>query len=1071
MGFNPTLISTAINAVTRRVGGHMAGATGSAIMNRMTPQRNRHGQTAAQYGEYLDERMAGAGGRYSAGQTDQNMPTVGGQQQSPYGGGYSPGAMGLNQVNSESQIVQKLDTSIQVLERIGISVDQIKFYLSEFMAENKRHGNGTAGIAGANQGLAGQQQPGFLSGILSGLAGLLGMGALGNALKPKTPKTPKPTASERTAARNAARGTRTAGQNAARAASAEVRGARVLSDEARSAAARSARSTTAGLSVRTAGGALLRRGVPILGAAFAANDEFQESGNATRAGAVGLGAWGGAAAGMAMGATLGSVVPGFGTVIGGALGGIAGGIAGSGIGRGIYDSFATPGGLGNTIVGNITSMFSRRDQERSASIGGINGKTDLKIEAKSIVFSGPVTFTGTVTGLGGVARDAAPSQPQATDTTPVTPAAGTERENRTRSSVPEIERPRGETGSASQRRDEDRRDGMIDGVLLDQISRGEGTEVSHYNRLASSRSGRAITSAYDAEVYHGKYSGAHKPISQMTIREIFALMRQMVNQQKRAGIPEDKRSSALGKYQINRRTLLDMLKPPPLGMALSEDTIFSEYIQDRIAMHLLNYGDSRGNNGLDELRAGTATAEEFQNGTLARRWASFPKTSGRSAYGQRVGAENVADIIEAARTRPEGSTAGPGSPDPIGTPAGISGVEGLYSPNPMTIHGALRRNQPGQQYGASRPRGGRRVAGAHRGADYGINDKSPDGGSAGVRGTPIKAPIAGKIIKAGGGSYNALVIHAGSMKKSNGNRCELYIRFIHNDTVTVKRDDYVLQGQNVATAGNRGGDYAVHVHMEVYLTNNASNALNGTGVDTLDPITFKLDSSFIPVGRDGKPGVLADSLRPPSASRPAQHRPASEADGAGGTPEEKAARRARMTPSEREFYDRTILGGASTTPTERLAARTPAERQQRWDDYVSGRRSFSSFRPTVVRTADDDPWAWLNTPATGTLTDAQYVERVLRASPRPTRPAAAISQVSNVGATGAVIKAVNALARSRTPTPTGAAAGVGASSTQRSRPRAAPRGPSMMWWLSVFSPGAALGLAAGRRVEVATRPY
>lgn len=1049
MGFNPTLISTAINAVTRRVGSHMAGNAGAALMNRMTPQRNRAGQTAAQYGESLDERMAGAGGRYSAGQTDQNMPIMGGQQQSPYGGGYSPGVMSLNQVNSESQIVQKLDTSIQVLERIGISVDQIKFYLSEFMAENKRGGSNTGGIAGANQ-LAGQQQPGILSGILSGLAGMLGMSALGNALKPKTPKPPNPTSAERTAARNAARGTRSAGQNAARAAAAEARGAQILSAEARAASAAAARSTTAGLAVRGVGGAILRRGVPILGAALAANDEFQESGNAGRAGAVGLGGWGGMAAGAAMGATLGSVVPGAGTLIGGVVGGAIGGIAGTSFGRGVYDSFANPGGLGNNLWRGAQGLWNSVTGNNSAP--GVTGGKDkeIKFEAKNITFTGTVVFSGGVAGLSAGPTSTSPTSP--------TPPAGSighsgqrpGTEGRTRSAVPEMERPRGETGSARQRRDEDRRDGMIDIVLLDQISRGEGTEVSHYNRLASSQGGQRITSAYDAEVYHGKHSGTHKPISQMTIREIFALMRQMVNQQKRAGIPENKRSSALGKYQINRKTLLDMLKPPPLGMALSEDTIFSESIQDRIAMHLLNYGDSRGNNGLDELRAGTATAEEFQNGTLARRWASFPKTSGRSAYGQRVGAENVADIIEAARTRPEGSTAGPRTPDPIGTPAGVSSqgqalldrfnsdvrnitaiANGVPPPPPQA--GVQSPARAAASDGWVIPCSGRISSrfGGRRHPVTGVWQKSHGAiDIAAPNGSPVVAARGGRLTQhRGGAAGNHVIIdHGGGWVSA----------YCHLSKFSTENDITVVTGQLIGEVGSTGRSSGNHLHFKI--------RHNGTPVDPETVIPALKAANVI-----GGVASSASAITPRSVTTST-----SGANGSGGAP---ARSDSGETMASGANGGAPLVGSGDAIGGD-MPSRTEAERRQRWDDYTSHRRSFSSFRPPIIPASDLRPG-----PDGFTGVGVRANDDGFRSvGARPTRPAASIQPPGSSQYATPAQRRLLAAAQPATRT----AMGVGATpSATRTRPRTSVRAPSMMWWLSTFAPS---GTGAALRGIASTRP-
>ena len=88
----------------------------------------------------------------------------------------------------------------------------------------------------------------------------------------------------------------------------------------------------------------------LLGGGFSAYDEYQESGNATRAASTGagsavgggLGAWGGAGAGAALGAFGGPVGIAIGGLLGAAIGGYGGSWLGGKAGKAGYDALATP---------------------------------------------------------------------------------------------------------------------------------------------------------------------------------------------------------------------------------------------------------------------------------------------------------------------------------------------------------------------------------------------------------------------------------------------------------------------------------------------------------------------------------------------------------------------------------------------------------------------------------------------------------------------------------------------------------------------------------------------------------
>lgn len=85
------------------------------------------------------------------------------------------------------------------------------------------------------------------------------------------------------------------------------------------------------------------------------------------------------------------------------------------------------------------------------------------------------------------------------------------------------------------------------------------------------------------------------------------------------------RSSAVGKYQIIRKTMDSLIKE----MGLTGDEIFNEDLQDKMAETLAN------RRGYDKWRKGKIDDNTFAN-NLAKEWASFPviggSKHGRSYY-------------------------------------------------------------------------------------------------------------------------------------------------------------------------------------------------------------------------------------------------------------------------------------------------------------------------------------------------------------------------------------------------------------------------------------------------------
>ncbi|MEO1335121.1 MAG: hypothetical protein AAFV29_05740, partial [Myxococcota bacterium] len=163
--------------------------------------------------------------------------------------------------------------------------------------------------------------------------------------------------------------------------------------------------------------------------------------------------------------------------------------------------------------------------------------------------------------------------------------------------------------------------------LLDEIAEGEGTSD------ATARS-RGYASGYDVTLGYGAYADdKSKPLSSMTLGEVKALQRRMLNNP-RNGF----NSSAVGRYQIVGTTLRGLQRE----MGLSDNEVFSPALQDQMAQRLLE------RRGLSRFQSGNLSLSRFQN-NLAYEWASIARSdTGRSAYGQGTGTSG-AEIQAALR--------------------------------------------------------------------------------------------------------------------------------------------------------------------------------------------------------------------------------------------------------------------------------------------------------------------------------------------------------------------------------------------------------------------------------------
>jgi hypothetical protein len=160
--------------------------------------------------------------------------------------------------------------------------------------------------------------------------------------------------------------------------------------------------------------------------------------------------------------------------------------------------------------------------------------------------------------------------------------------------------------------------------LLDKIASGEGTTDAIARR-------NGYDNAYEITYAYGKYTpeyvGSKKinPITKLTIGEIKQVQQLMIQKQKSLNLSLV--SSAMGKYQIISKTLLEAQNK----LKISNDTPFSEQVQDQIGIYLLKI------RGFDRWIEGKITDDQFQE-NLSKEWASIasPKT-GKSYYNQPVG--------------------------------------------------------------------------------------------------------------------------------------------------------------------------------------------------------------------------------------------------------------------------------------------------------------------------------------------------------------------------------------------------------------------------------------------------
>ena len=183
--------------------------------------------------------------------------------------------------------------------------------------------------------------------------------------------------------------------------------------------------------------------------------------------------------------------------------------------------------------------------------------------------------------------------------------------------------------------------GTLANAASNLINRGNEPKPLPANRsISSGSSNNAIldliaqgeVSTTAASGYNVPYRGAKisakqmfgKELSQLTIGQVKELQKANINEQKSRGIPANRRSSAMGRYQFIYSGFDDYIR----AAGLSDKDMFSPENQDAMAMAIIR----KGKYGLDAVRAGKATPAQFQNNVLAARWASIQKTSGGGVH-------------------------------------------------------------------------------------------------------------------------------------------------------------------------------------------------------------------------------------------------------------------------------------------------------------------------------------------------------------------------------------------------------------------------------------------------------
>lgn len=146
--------------------------------------------------------------------------------------------------------------------------------------------------------------------------------------------------------------------------------------------------------------------------------------------------------------------------------------------------------------------------------------------------------------------------------------------------------------------------------LIDEIAEGEGT--SHERAREE-----GFDYGYDVPFGYGRFLMPPKPLSSMTLAEVREFQTAQINATKGHITGTKYGTSAVGRFQIMRKTLDGLRRILKAG----DDQVFSPQFQDRCAVELL------GDCGLDQWLYGEINDEVFQT-RLAHIWRSIENPQG-----------------------------------------------------------------------------------------------------------------------------------------------------------------------------------------------------------------------------------------------------------------------------------------------------------------------------------------------------------------------------------------------------------------------------------------------------------
>ena len=170
--------------------------------------------------------------------------------------------------------------------------------------------------------------------------------------------------------------------------------------------------------------------------------------------------------------------------------------------------------------------------------------------------------------------------------------------------------------------------------LLDRIAWGEGAEPV---KLATQEKHGIGTTPYDMVYDYGNTLAPSKPVSEMTLKELYDFQTKLIAATKGKVKGTDKGTSAVGKYQVVRTSLFGeggtAEKPSKNSWAnklnLKADTIYTPEIQEKIGMLALTEA------GYNTFIRGKRSRNSFHN-KIANIWASVAKADGSDKYGQGI---------------------------------------------------------------------------------------------------------------------------------------------------------------------------------------------------------------------------------------------------------------------------------------------------------------------------------------------------------------------------------------------------------------------------------------------------